>query len=110
ECSSSGCTCWRRRRVGWPGVDGGGSRRSPPIPRKGGRWPPANSLRVVVVPNQGLSAVMQDYLKAICNAGEWDSTPVTTSVIAGKVGVSASSASEMVRRLAALGLLTHEPY
>ncbi|AZI59333.1 metal-dependent transcriptional regulator [Nakamurella antarctica] len=53
---------------------------------------------------------MQDYLKAICNAGEWDDTPVTTSVIASRVGVSASSASEMVRKLALLGYLRHEPY
>lgn len=35
---------------------------------------------------------------------------VTTSSLAGRVGVSASSASGMVRKLAGLGLVTHRPY
>ena len=65
------------------------------------------------MPNQpeiDLTPVMQDYLKAICSAAEWDSTPITTSVIAAKVGVSPSSASEMIRKLAGLDLLHHERY
>ena len=57
-----------------------------------------------------LSAVMQDYLKQICAAGEWDDVPMTTSRLAGLVGVSASTTSEMIRKLATHGLVTHQPY
>ncbi|RIJ70158.1 metal-dependent transcriptional regulator [Nakamurella silvestris] len=53
---------------------------------------------------------MQDYLKVICSASEWDTTPITTSVIAARVGVSPSSASEMIRKLSGLGLIHHERY
>lgn len=61
-------------------------------------------------PEVDLTPVMQDYLKVICSASEWDSAPVTTSVIAARVGVSPSSASEMIRKLAGLGLIHHERY
>ncbi len=57
-----------------------------------------------------LSPVMQDYLKQICTAAEWDDTPMTTSRLAALVGVSASTTSEMVRKLAGQGLVTHQPY
>lgn len=60
--------------------------------------------------HSALTSVMQDYLKVICNATEWDETAVTTSIIATRVGVSPSSASEMIRKLAALGFLQHERY
>ena len=53
---------------------------------------------------------MQDYLKQICTAGEWDDLPMTTSRLAALVGVSASTTSEMIRKLAAHGLVTHQPY
>jgi DtxR family Mn-dependent transcriptional regulator len=56
------------------------------------------------------SSQIQDYLKRICSAAEWDDTPMTTSRLAGLVGVSASTASEMIRKLASLGLVTHQPY
>ncbi len=68
------------------------------------------SYPVTADQTSALSSVMQDYLKVICNAGEWDETAVTTSVIAARVGVSPSSASEMIRKLAALGFLQHERY
>ena len=54
--------------------------------------------------------MVQDYLKQICSANEWDDAPITTSRLAALVGVSASTASEIIRKLAGLGLVTHLPY
>lgn len=44
--------------------------------------------------------------------GEWSPAPVavTTSLVAGRLGLSASSVSEMVRKLVGLGLARHERY
>ncbi len=53
---------------------------------------------------------MQDYLKQICTAGEWDDVQITTSLLASLVGVSPSTSSEMIRKLAALGMVNHRPY
>ena len=64
-------------------------------------------------PNQephGLSAVAQDYLKVIWNAQEWSREKVSTKMLAEKIGVSASTASESIRKLAEQGLVDHEKY
>jgi DtxR family Mn-dependent transcriptional regulator len=56
-----------------------------------------------------LSESIQDYLKGIYKlqaAGE----RVTITAVARDQGVSAASASAMVKKLAALDLLEHEPY
>ena len=56
-----------------------------------------------------LSESIQDYLKGIYKlqaAGE----RVTITAVARDQGVSAASASSMVKKLAALDLLEHEPY
>ncbi len=56
-----------------------------------------------------LSVAFQDYLKGIYNlqaAGD----RVTITAVARDQGVSAASASAMVKKLAALELLEHEPY
>lgn len=62
----------------------------------------------------GLTAVAQDYLKVIWNAQEWspDGAPqkVSTKMLADRIGVSASTASESIRRLAEQGLVDHEKY
>lgn len=62
----------------------------------------------------GLTAVGQDYLKAIWNAQEWspEGAPqkVSTKMLAEKIGVSASTASESIRKLAEQGLVDHEKY
>jgi DtxR family Mn-dependent transcriptional regulator len=58
----------------------------------------------------GLSAVAQDYLKVIWNAQEWSLDKVSTKMLAEKLGVSASTASESIRRLAEQGLVDHEKY
>jgi DtxR family Mn-dependent transcriptional regulator len=57
------------------------------------------------------SAVAQDYLKVIWSVREWNALePVTTSLLAARIGVSASTASEAVKRLAERGLVHHNPY
>ena len=57
-----------------------------------------------------LSAVTQDYLKVVWSAREWSEQPVTTKMLATRLGVGASTVSETVRRLADAGLVTHQPY
>jgi DtxR family Mn-dependent transcriptional regulator len=57
-----------------------------------------------------LSAVAQDYLKVIWNAQEWSLEKVSTKMLADRIGVSASTASESIRKLAEQGLVDHEKY
>ena len=57
-----------------------------------------------------LTAVAQDYLKIIWNAQEWSLEKVSTKMLADKLGVSASTASESIRKLAEQGLVNHEKY
>ena len=56
-----------------------------------------------------LSEAIQDYLKAIFKLQETDGR-ATITALAREQNVSAASASAMVKKLAALGLLDHEPY
>ncbi len=58
----------------------------------------------------GLTAVAQDYLKVIWTAQEWSLEKVSTKMLAEKIGVSASTASESIRKLAEQGLVDHEKY
>jgi DtxR family transcriptional regulator, Mn-dependent transcriptional regulator len=60
-------------------------------------------------PNE-LTTVAQDYLKVIWNAQEWSLEKVSTKMLAEKLGVSASTASESIRKLAEQGLVDHEKY
>lgn len=57
-----------------------------------------------------LTPVAQDYLKVIWNAQEWSLEKVSTKMLAEKIGVSASTASESIRKLADQGLVDHEKY
>ncbi len=57
-----------------------------------------------------LSAVAQNYLKVIWNAQEWSREKVSTKMLADRIGVSASTASESIRKLAEQGLVDHEKY
>ncbi|MGC5255558.1 metal-dependent transcriptional regulator [Gordonia sp. DT218] len=66
----------------------------------GGPWDPLGDV----------TAASRQYLKAIWDASEWDPDPVTTKRIAERVGVSPSTASDAVRRLAHKGFVTHERY
>ena len=53
---------------------------------------------------------VEDYAKAIYTLQERADGPVTTTALAERLGVSAASASGMVRRLGEIGLAEHEPY
>lgn len=56
------------------------------------------------------SPASDDYLKTVYSHTEWQPSPITPSVLAGKLGVAPSSVTEMVKKLAAAGLVTHVPY
>jgi DtxR family transcriptional regulator, Mn-dependent transcriptional regulator len=56
-----------------------------------------------------LSQAIEDYLKAIYRIAESDKR-VTTNELAGRLGVSAASVTNMMKRLARLRLVRHEPY
>jgi DtxR family Mn-dependent transcriptional regulator len=56
-----------------------------------------------------LTEAIQDYLKAIYKLQE-DDARVSVTALAKEQGVAAGSASEMVKKLAALELVDHAPY
>jgi len=56
-----------------------------------------------------LSQTAEDYLKAIYKL-QVEQGKATTSALAERVGVSAPSATAMLKKLAAMGLVEHEPY
>ena len=58
----------------------------------------------------GLSSAVQDYAKAIYALERRAGEAVTTNALAERLGVTPGSASGMVKRLAELGLVEHEPY
>ncbi|MGV0742258.1 manganese-binding transcriptional regulator MntR [Mycolicibacterium sp. XJ870] len=60
--------------------------------------------------HRDLSTVAQDYLKVIWTAQEWSREKVSTKLLAERIGVSASTASESIRKLADQGLVHHEKY
>jgi DtxR family Mn-dependent transcriptional regulator len=57
-----------------------------------------------------VNIVVEDYVKAIFSHTEWQDSPVTPSLLAARLGLAASSVTEMVKKLAASGLVTHVPY
>lgn len=63
---------------------------------------------------KALSAASEDYLKTILHLREeapaGASDPITTQAIAGRLEVAAPSATAMIKKLAALGLVRHTPY
>jgi len=54
--------------------------------------------------------VSDDYLKAIYHHTEWQDSAITPSQLAAMLGLAPSSVTEMVKKLAAQGLVTHRPY
>ena len=52
----------------------------------------------------------EDYVKVIYAHTEWKPEPITSSAIAARLGLAPSSVTEMVKKLVAQGLATHEPY
>ena len=61
-------------------------------------------------PDQVASPAVDDYLKTIYHHTEWQDDRITPSQLAAELGLAPSSVTEMVRKLAAQGLVTHRPY
>ncbi len=57
-----------------------------------------------------ISPHIQDYAKAVYALESRAGEPVATNDLAARLGVTAGSVSAMVRKLAELGLVEHEPY
>ncbi len=57
-----------------------------------------------------VTSAVEDYAKAIYALQERGSEAVSTNALAERLGVTAASASGMVKRLGELGLAEHEPY
>jgi DtxR family Mn-dependent transcriptional regulator len=56
------------------------------------------------------SSAMEDYSKAIFALESRNGEPVSTTALAGRLGVTPGSVSAMLKKLAELGLVTHSPY
>ena len=69
-------------------------------------------LRLVpfLVMTKSLSPATEDYVKAIYSLEAREGEAVTTNALAERLDVSAASASNMVKKLDALGLVEHVPY
>ncbi len=57
-----------------------------------------------------ISPAVEDYAKAIYALEDTAGDAVTTNALAARLGVTAASASGMVKRLCELGLARHQPY
>lgn len=53
---------------------------------------------------------VEDYVKVIYAHTEWQPELITTGLLAARLGLAASSVTEMVKKLVAQGLAVHEPY
>ena len=56
------------------------------------------------------TSAIEDYAKAIYSLEERGEGAVSTNALAERLGVTAGSASGMVKRLDEMGLVTHVPY
>lgn len=52
----------------------------------------------------------ENYLKVIYAHTEWHDAPITSGALAARLGLAASTVTEMVKKLVAAGLVNHEPY
>lgn len=57
-----------------------------------------------------LSSSTQDYLKTIWQLGEWSPDKVTTTTLAARMGLAASTVSEALKKLTAQGMVTRPSY
>jgi DtxR family Mn-dependent transcriptional regulator len=58
----------------------------------------------------GQPTAIEDYVKVIYAHTEWQPQKITPSALAARLGLAASSVTEMVKKLAAQGLVDHRPY
>ncbi|WP_298861546.1 metal-dependent transcriptional regulator [uncultured Microbacterium sp.] len=56
------------------------------------------------------SPAFDDYLKTVYAHTEWQDSPITPSQLAAALGIAPSSVTEMVKKLSAAGLVSHQPY
>jgi DtxR family Mn-dependent transcriptional regulator len=56
------------------------------------------------------SEAVEDYAKTIFGLERREGGPVTTSSLAGRLGVAPASVTAMLKRMAEAGLVRHEPY
>ena len=56
------------------------------------------------------STAAEDYVKAIYGHTEWQPEPITPSQLSSALGLANSTVTEMVKKLAAAGLVSHVPY
>lgn len=70
----------------------------------------AESATSASLPPSAATSVVEDYVKVIYSHTEWQPEPITSSVLAARLGLAASSVTEMVKKLAAAGFVTHIPY
>jgi len=73
------------------------------------RVPPAHASREPAARARGLTAPVEDYLKAVYEL-ERVGEPASTTDLASRLQVAPASVTGMVRRLARQGLLTHRRY
>jgi len=73
------------------------------------RVPPAHAAREPAARARGLTAPVEDYLKAVYEL-ERVGEPASTTDLASRLQVAPASVTGMVRRLARQGLLTHVRY
>ncbi|MET1043637.1 MAG: metal-dependent transcriptional regulator [Microbacteriaceae bacterium] len=57
-----------------------------------------------------MTTVIEDYVKTIYAHTEWQPDPITPSALAARLGLAASSVTEMVKKLRLQGLVAHENY
>ena len=53
---------------------------------------------------------IEDYVKVIYAHTEWQPVAISSGALAARLGLAASSVTEMVKKLVAQGLAVHEPY
>jgi DtxR family Mn-dependent transcriptional regulator len=63
-----------------------------------------------LAPVDTVTSAVEDYAKAIYALETRDDAAVSTNALADRLGVTPASASSMVKKLAGLGLVRHEPY
>ena len=61
-------------------------------------------------PPRTTADAIDDYLKTIYQFTEWQPEPITPSQLAERLALAPSSVTEMVKKLAAAGLVDHRPY
>jgi DtxR family transcriptional regulator, Mn-dependent transcriptional regulator len=64
----------------------------------------------ILRPMPAKSPAIEDYLKTVYGHTEWQPDPITPKALADRLGIAPSSVTEMVKKMAAQGLVAHVPY